>query len=64
MDNGASHRKNVIQDFVKAAGHTVLFLPKYSSDLSKIEHNASGSENEKSLCSSPYTFGFSHRTVC
>ncbi|MFN7714949.1 MAG: hypothetical protein ACK5QS_05665 [Pseudanabaenaceae cyanobacterium] len=54
----------MIQDFVKAAGHTVLFLPKYSSDLSKIEHNASGSENEKSLCSSPYTFGFSHRTVC
>jgi transposase len=39
MDNAAFHRKNVIQDLVTAAGHTVLFLPKYSPDFNKIEHN-------------------------
>ncbi len=38
MDNAALHRKNVIQDLVTAAGHIVLFLPKYSPDLNKIEH--------------------------
>ena len=63
MDNAAFHRKNVIQDLVTAAGHTVLFLPKYSPDFNKIEHDASRSEKEESLCSSPDIFGFSHCTI-
>ena len=63
MDNAALHRKNVIQDLVTAAGHIVLFLPKYSPDLNKIEHDASRSEKEQSLCSSPDIFGFSRRTI-
>ncbi len=39
MDNAPFHRKNVIQDLVTAAGHSVLFLLKYSPDLNKIEHD-------------------------
>jgi transposase len=39
MDNAPFHRKNVIQSLVTAAGHTVLFLPKYSPDFNKIEHD-------------------------
>jgi len=39
MDNAPFHRKNVIQRLVTAAGHTVLFLPKYSPDFNKIEHD-------------------------
>ncbi len=39
MDNAPFHRKNAIQDLVTAAGHTVLFLPKYSPDFNKIEHD-------------------------
>ncbi len=42
MDNAAFHRKNMIQDLVTAAAHTVLFLPKYSPDLNKIEHDFAG----------------------
>ncbi|MFM7600760.1 MAG: transposase [Pseudanabaena sp.] len=39
LDNAPFHRKKVIQDLVTAAGHTVLFLPKYSPDFNKIEHD-------------------------
>lgn len=39
MDNAPFHRKNAIRDLVTAAGHSVLFLPKYSPDFNKIEHD-------------------------
>ncbi|WNC45323.1 transposase [Thermosynechococcus sp. GLH187] len=41
MDNAPIHPKGAIQAVVKAAGHEVLFLPKYSPDLNVIEHDFS-----------------------
>ncbi|WP_399374786.1 transposase [Thermosynechococcus sp. B3] len=41
MDNAPIHPKGAIQAVVKAAGHEVLFLPKYSLDLNVIEHDFS-----------------------
>jgi putative transposase len=39
MDNAPIHRKNIIRELVEAAGHQVLFLPRYSPDLNDIEHD-------------------------
>jgi putative transposase len=39
MDNAPFHRHGVIQALANAAGHSVLFLPKYSPDFNKIEHD-------------------------
>ena len=39
MDNSPIHRKTRIRELVEAAGHQVLFLPKYSPDLNDIEHD-------------------------
>jgi putative transposase len=39
MDNAPIHRKNRIRELVEAAGHQVLFLPRYSPDLNDIEHD-------------------------
>jgi putative transposase len=39
MDNAPIHRKNKIRELVEAAGHQVLFLPRYSPDLNDIEHD-------------------------
>jgi putative transposase len=39
MDNAPIHRKTRIRELVEAAGHQVLFLPKYSPDLNDIEHD-------------------------
>jgi len=41
MDNAPIHRKRVIKEMVEAAGHQVLFFPKYSPDLNEIEHDFS-----------------------
>ncbi|WKT85667.1 MULTISPECIES: transposase [unclassified Thermosynechococcus] len=41
MNNAPIHPKGAIQAVVKAAGHEVLFLPKYSPDLNVIEHDFS-----------------------
>jgi len=41
MDNAPIHPKGLIQELVEAAGHQVLFLPKYSPDFNKIEHDFS-----------------------
>jgi transposase len=41
MDNAPIHRKAKIRELVEEAGHTVLFLPKYSPDLNDIEHDFS-----------------------
>jgi transposase len=30
LDNAPIHRKNMIRELVKKAGHEVVFLPKYS----------------------------------
>lgn len=41
MDNAPIHRKKVIRELAEAAGHQVVFLPKYSPDLNDIEHDFS-----------------------
>ena len=41
MDNAPIHRKRMIRELVKEAGHEVLFLPKYSPDFNDIEHDFS-----------------------
>ncbi len=41
LDNAPIHRKRVIRELVKEAGHEVVFLPKYSPDLNDIEHDFS-----------------------
>ena len=40
MDNAPIHRKTAIKLLVEAAGHQVLFLPKYSPDLNDSETKA------------------------
>jgi len=39
LDNAPIHRKNVIRDIAHQCAHQVLFLPKYSPDFNKIEHD-------------------------
>lgn len=39
MDNAAFHRQSALFDIVNDAGCTLLFIPKYSPDLNKIEHS-------------------------
>lgn len=39
LDNAAFHRKEVIESIARKHGHQVMFLPPYSPDLNKIEHN-------------------------
>lgn len=41
LDNAPIHRKNLIRELVKEAGHEVVFSPKYSPDLNDIEHDFS-----------------------
>lgn len=37
MDNATFHKSRTSLDMIRAAGHTVLFLPPYSPHLNKIE---------------------------
>ena len=37
MDNATFHKGNVMQESIKHAGHTLLYLPPYSPDLNPIE---------------------------
>jgi transposase len=37
MDNASFHRKSTLFDIVEEAGRTLIFVPKYSPDLSNIE---------------------------
>ncbi len=39
LDNALIHRKNKIREIAQQKGHEVKFLPKYSPDLNKIEHD-------------------------
>ena len=39
LDNAPIHRKNRIRQIGAKEGHQVQFLPKYSPDLNKIEHD-------------------------
>ncbi len=41
MDKAPIHRKTIVKELVEAAGHQILFLPKYSPDLNDIEHDFS-----------------------
>jgi transposase len=37
MDNASFHKSNTMQNALKNAGHTLLYLPPYSPDLNPIE---------------------------
>lgn len=39
MDNAAFHRKSIITEIARNAGHHVLFLPPYSPDFNPIEQD-------------------------
>lgn len=39
LDNARFHRPESVTEMATAAGHEVLFLPPYSPDLNKIEHD-------------------------
>lgn len=39
LDNAAFHRKEVIESLAQEHGHQVMFLPPYSPDLNKVEHD-------------------------
>ena len=39
MDNAAFHRKAAVRELAKRWGHEVLFLPPYSPDYNKVEHD-------------------------
>lgn len=38
MDNASFHKRLDIQQSIRDAGHTLLFLPPYSPQLNPIEH--------------------------
>lgn len=38
MDNASFHKRLDIQEAIRNAGHTLLFLPPYSPELNPIEH--------------------------
>lgn len=38
LDNATFHKRHTIQDSLRAAGHTLEFLPPYSPDLNPLEH--------------------------
>ena len=38
MDNAAFHKRQDIQEAIKAAGHLLEYMPVYSPDLNPIEH--------------------------
>jgi len=37
MDNAAFHKRQDMQNLIRNAGHTLLYLPPYSPDLNPIE---------------------------
>jgi putative transposase len=39
LDNARFHRPEALEAIATAAGHQVLFLPPYSPDFNKIEHD-------------------------
>ena len=39
LDNARFHRPDEVKEIAEAAGHQVLFLPPYSPDFNKIEHD-------------------------
>ena len=39
LDNARFHRPESVTEIAQAAGHEVLFLPPYSPDFNKIEHD-------------------------
>ena len=39
LDNAPIHRQNRVREIASQNGHQVKFLPKYSPDLNKIEHD-------------------------
>ncbi|MBY0264437.1 MAG: transposase [Holosporales bacterium] len=45
MDNATFHKGVDMQEALKAAGHTLLYLPPYSSDLNPIEKKMGPSQS-------------------
>ncbi|YCO45707.1 transposase [Thermosynechococcus sp. FA-CM-4201] len=64
MDNAPIHPKGSIQVGVKAAGHEVLFLPKYSPDLNVIEHDLSALKRARMYAGSKSSIDEVIRNYC
>ncbi|ANV84682.1 hypothetical protein AWQ21_09970 [Picosynechococcus sp. PCC 7003] len=45
-DNAPIHRKSRIRELADQKGHIVKFLPKYSPDFNKIEHDCCSQEEK------------------
>lgn len=64
MDNAPIHRKTAIRILVEAAGHQVVFLPKYSPDLNDIEHDFSALKRARMYAPSGTSLDDIIRTYC
>ena len=64
MDNAPIHRKTAIKLLVEAAGHQVLFLPKYSPDLNDIEHDFSALKRARMYTPADTSLDEIIRTYC
>ncbi|WP_309738418.1 transposase, partial [Chamaesiphon sp. OTE_20_metabat_361] len=64
MDNAPIHRKGAIRQLVEAAGHQVLFLPKYSPDLNDIEHDFSALKRARMYATPDTTLDDIIRAYC
>ena len=58
LDNATFHKGQLMQEMVKKAGHTLLYLPPYSPDLNSIEKKWAQAKSirRKHLCSIPELF--------
>ena len=64
MDNAPIHRKRVIRELAKEAGHEVVFLPKYSPDLNDIEHDFSALKRARMYAASGTSLDEIIRNYC
>ena len=58
MDNAPFHRQSVIKALAATAGHSVLFLPKYSPDFNKIEHDFAAFKKKRLYAPSDLSLDF------
>lgn len=62
MDNATFHKGKGMQEALKRAGHTLLYMPPYSPDLNPIEHKwaQAKSVRKKYQCSVEDLFQYDH----
>ncbi len=57
-------RKNIITELVEAAGHKVIFLPPYSTDLNEIKHDFSALKRDRMYAESGTSLDEVIRNYC